>query len=49
MAPLNVIELDELFERGGDNPEIVNRWYEELSEVSANLFVNIISELHLIN
>ncbi|KAL3998697.1 hypothetical protein ACH3XW_16070 [Acanthocheilonema viteae] len=30
MLILNVNELDELFEKGDDNPEIVNRWYEEL-------------------
>ncbi|VDK84681.1 unnamed protein product, partial [Litomosoides sigmodontis] len=32
MPPLNVNELDELFEEGGENPEIVNRWYEKLSK-----------------
>ncbi|VDN94945.1 unnamed protein product [Brugia pahangi] len=32
MAPLNVNELGELFEEGSDHPEIVNRWYEQLSK-----------------
>ncbi|CAG9536049.1 unnamed protein product [Cercopithifilaria johnstoni] len=32
MPPLNVNELEELFEKGDDNPEIVNHWYEKLSE-----------------
>lgn len=39
MPPLNVNELDELFEEGGDNPEIVNRWYEKLSKVSVKYFL----------
>uniref|UniRef100_A0A158Q734 Nucleoprotein TPR n=1 Tax=Elaeophora elaphi TaxID=1147741 RepID=A0A158Q734_9BILA len=31
MPPLDANELEELFEKGGDNTEIVSRWYEELS------------------